>query len=255
MEFVSFNNIFYQIIFTIITLIVIYIALKIIKRITNKMKEKPKVNDTLINLINDLLRYISYLIALILILDIFHIDLTSIFVSIGIVGISVGFATKDIISNFLSGIFIISDDHLNLGDTIEINSIKGKIKQINFRTTTLIDDSGVITVIPNSVLSTQPYNRYKHLEEYRIDLLATIPLHIDIEDFEKQILNTIKNIKEINKNKIPKIFTQKISAEGVIVKISIWVNDDCDLSSTKLMIVNKIRLLISENKKRFEDDK
>ncbi|MDR3063399.1 MAG: mechanosensitive ion channel family protein, partial [Methanobrevibacter sp.] len=121
-----FLDSFSIIISLLIIIIATFIISKILTIIINKLK-RNKRDMTLVYLIIDLIHYIVYIIAILLIFEVFGIDLTSIFVSIGIVGISVGFAAKDIISNFMSGIFLISDKSVKVGDTLEVSGIKGKI--------------------------------------------------------------------------------------------------------------------------------
>jgi len=235
-----------NIIYVIITIAITLIIVKIIRIISNKTKEKSKLDISIIDLMKDFLTYTVYIIGLIIIFEIFGIDFRSIFVSIGIVSIIISFATKDILSNFISGIFIISDQNIKVGDTIEIGSIKGKIEKISFRTTTIADKTGIISVIPNSVFSNTPYNKFKDFEDLRIDLIATIPLNINIEEFKKEVLNNIKNINELCENKLPGIYSQKITEEGVIIKISLWITDSTKLDDIKLQVTNDIRLLIEE---------
>ena len=71
----------------------------------NKIKRFKK-DVTLIYLIRDIINYIIYFIALMAILQLFDINLAETLLSLGIVGIAVSFAAKDLISNLFSGIFI-----------------------------------------------------------------------------------------------------------------------------------------------------
>lgn len=89
----------------------------------NKMKRFKK-DMTAIYLIRDIINYIIYFIALMVILQFFGINLTGTLLSLGIIGIAVSFAAKDIISNLFSGIILIIGKSIKVGDTIEINNKK-----------------------------------------------------------------------------------------------------------------------------------
>ncbi|WP_409199802.1 mechanosensitive ion channel family protein [Methanobrevibacter sp. DSM 116169] len=253
MEIITIDNLVYQLLFTVITIAITIILVKAIKFICNKMESKSNLNITLVDLISDLITYIIYIAALIAIFDIFGINLTSIFVSIGIAGITLGFAAKDIISNVVSGIFLISDNNVKIGDTIQVDSIKGKVKKISFRTTTIVDNSGLESVIPNSILSNKTYTKFNKYEDLRVDLIATIPLENNIEVFKEKILNKINNINEISKKKNPNIFSQKITEEGIIVKISLWVNDPSKIDSIKLQVTNDVSSLINNYRNDYNE--
>ena len=246
MEFINLINIVDKVIYTLIILIITFILGKIIKS-TKNLKRLSSVDKNLVNLTNDLIRYIIYVIALIMIFKVFGIDLTSVFLSLGILGITIGFAAKDLLSNFVSGIFIISDKNINVGDTIQTGAIKGKIKKISFRTTTLIDQDGIYSVIPNSILSNQAYNKYKKYEDVKIEIHTTIPLTTDVKEFREKIINSLKDIEGLNKNKSPSVNVEDINSNGVIIITSVWINNSSNLDSIKLTITDKIRLLLLNN--------
>lgn len=84
----------------------------------NRFKE----DMTAIYLIRDIINYIIYFVALMAILRLFGINLAGTLLSLGIVGIAVSFAAKDIISNLFSGIILIIGKSIKVGDTIEINN-------------------------------------------------------------------------------------------------------------------------------------
>ncbi|MDL2246411.1 mechanosensitive ion channel family protein [Methanobrevibacter sp. OttesenSCG-928-K11] len=235
---------FSEIILTIIILLLVELLVKIVSFVISKISKRRSADQTLIYLLKDLIRYIIYISAIIVIFDIFGIDLTSILVSIGIASLIIGFASKDIISNFLSGVFVISDKHIKLGDTIQLDSIKGRIKKISFRTTIVVDNDGVTSIIPNSALSNKPYQRYNELEMLRVDLISIIPLKIDIEEFREKILNIINEYSEINNKKSPNLYSKEITEDGVKVKISVWINNESEIDSVKLKLSNDVRYLI-----------
>ena len=106
---------------TIITRLVAFLITKM-QRFKNDM--------TAIYLIVDIINYIIYFLALIAILQLFGIDLLGTLLSIGIIGIALSFAAKDIISNLFSGIILIIGKSIKVGDTIEIDGKKGIVQRI-----------------------------------------------------------------------------------------------------------------------------
>ena len=156
----------------IIAIIVITtIIARIITRLLNRF-ERFKDDMTGIYLIRDLIVYIIYFIALMEILSLFGINLYGTLLSLGIVGIAVSLAAKDIISNLFSGIILILGKSIRVGDTIELNNTKGVIESIHLRTTTIKDDDGIVSTIPNSTLTNNLFKLYKAPEKYRINILA-----------------------------------------------------------------------------------
>ncbi len=180
--------------FTIILIVIITTSLivRIIAKLLNKF-ERFKEDMTIVYLVRDIINYTIYFISLMIILQLFGINLYATLLSLGIVGIAVSLAAKDLISNFLSGIILIIGKIIKVGDTIEINKIKGVIEIIHLRTTTIRNDDGVIITIPNSTLTNNLFKLYKSPERYRVDINAGLPLNTDLKDFNSYIIDRVKN--------------------------------------------------------------
>ena len=70
---------------------------------------------------------------------------------------------------------------VKVGDTLEIKEMKGTVETISLRSTTIRDDNGVLSNIPNSILTNNTYLQYNKKERHRVDLIVGIDLNIDIE--------------------------------------------------------------------------
>ena len=208
--------------------------------------ERFKEDMTAIYLIRDLIEYIIYFIALITILQFFGVDLAGTLLSLGIVGIAVSFAAKDIISNLFSGVILIIGKSIKVGDTIEINGEKGIVEHISLRTTVIYNDVGVKTNIPNSTLTNNEYLKYKNPEKNRVDIMAGLPLNIDVEEFKSYITMQIKTYDGISKNPKPDVYANEISFKQTKLKVSFWVKDFNSKDKYKIIITNEIRKFIGE---------
>ena len=227
-------------IYILIVIIIATLITRIIAYIMNKMDRFHK-NKAAIYLARDIINYIIYFIALMIILQFFGINLAGTLLSLGIVGIAVSFAAKDIISNLFSGIILIIGKSIQVGDTIEINNKKGVVERISLRSTTIIDDNGIKDIIPNSTLTNYPYLQYKPPEKYRVDILTGLALNKDIEEFSKYITERISEYDGILDDPRPNVYAKEISFEESKVKISFWVKDYNSKDKYKLIITNEIR--------------
>lgn len=230
-------------VYILFVIIVTSIMTRIIAFSMNKMKRFNK-NMTVIYLIRDITNYIIYFIALMIILQLFGINLAGTLLSLGIVGIAVSFAAKDIISNLFSGILLIIGKSIKVGDTIEVNDKKGYVERISLRSTVIVDDLGVKNHVPNSTLTNDYYLQFKPPEKYRVDIIAGLPLNVDIEKFSENIIKTISSYDDLAKNPKPEVFSKEIKFEESRVKVSFWVKDLSDKDKYKLKISNDIRKCI-----------
>lgn len=227
-------------IYILIVILAATLVTRIIAYIMNKMDRFHK-NKAAIYLARDIINYIIYFIALMIILQFFGINLAGTLLSLGIVGIAVSFAAKDIISNLFSGIILIIGKSIQVGDTIEINNKKGVVERISLRSTTIVDDNGIKDIIPNSTLTNYPYLQYKHPEKYRVDILVGLGLNHDIEEFKDYITEKISEYDEILDEPKPNVFAKEITFEESKLKVSFWVKDFNSKDKYKLIVTNEIR--------------
>ncbi len=198
-------------------------------------------NKAAIYLTRDIINYIIYFIALMVILQFFGINLAGTLLSLGIAGIAVSFAAKDIISNLFSGISLIIENSIQVGDTIEIKDKKGIVERITLRSTIISDDNGVKDIIPNSTLTNFPYLHFKAPEKYRVDIPVGLPLNQDIEKFKKYIIERMSKYDGISQNPKPDVYSKGITHEESQLKVSFWVKEFNNKSKYKLIITNEIR--------------
>jgi len=104
---------------------------------------------TIIKTANNILQSLVWIIAAIMILPEFGINVAPILASLGLAGLAVGMAAKDILTDFIAGIFIIFEGGYNIGDEVEIAGFSGKILEISLRRTILRNDDGVVCAVPN----------------------------------------------------------------------------------------------------------
>ena len=236
--------------FVIIILIIVLttIIVRIIAWSLNKFS-RFKNNMTSIHLIRDIITYAVYFIALMIILQLFGIDLYTTLLSLGILGIALSLAAKDLLSNFFSGIILIIGKSVKVGDTLEINGKKGIVERISLRTTTLTDDNGIKNQVPNSTLTNNPYLQFKDPEKYRADLIVGIPLNIDIENFKKYIVEKIESYDGIEKTPKANVYFKGMTFEETQLKVSFWVKDFNSKDDYKLIITNYIRKYIQMGEK------
>lgn len=227
-------------IYTLLIIISTSIITRLIAFFMNRM-QRFKKDMTAIYLIRDIINYIIYFIAFMIILQFFGINVAGTLLSLGIVGIAVSFAAKDIISNLFSGIILILGKSIKVGDTIEINDEKGTVEIISLRSTVIVDDLGVRNIVPNSTLTNNNYLQYKPPERYRVDIIVGLPLDIDVEEFKDYIIEKMESYAEIADSPKPNVFAKEIRFGESRVKVSFWIKDFNKKDEYKIIITNEIR--------------
>jgi moderate conductance mechanosensitive channel len=120
---------------------------------SKKFYLEEKRARTLSAVLKMILRYAVYFIVVIMILQEFRIDTTSILAGAGIIGLAVGVGAQGLVKDMITGFFVILEDHYAVGDYIVSGDMAGTVEDIGFRITKLRDANGVLHIIPNGSIS------------------------------------------------------------------------------------------------------
>jgi len=142
---------------------------RVIKRHLNGKKNllKTKRAETLISIFVGTAKFIIWVAALIMVLSELGVNIAPVLAGVGVVGLAVGMAAREIVADFLSGIFIILEDQYRVGDKIKIAAFEGVVEEITLRRTKIKDSNGDLHSIPNSqvkIISQKPEDNKRQEE-------------------------------------------------------------------------------------------
>ena len=149
-----------KVIGTLLTIIIAIILVKIFKNVVSKILIKGKTDyeakrrKTIIELIGSIFKYIIYIIAGLIILDFYGVNTKSLIASIGVAGAVLGLALQDTLKDFISGISLILENYLAVGDTVTYNDFTGEVIELGLRVTKIKKASGEVMVIANRNIDT-----------------------------------------------------------------------------------------------------
>jgi len=109
--------------------------------------------NTFLPLLQSVVTYLVVFFALVLILREIGIDATAILAGAGVVGIAVGFGAQTLIRDILTGLFLVFEDSLSVGDMVQIGDITGTVEEIGLRVTRVRTLSGALVTVPNGEIS------------------------------------------------------------------------------------------------------
>lgn len=208
-------------------------------------KDLKKRLDTLRSVVSNLWRLLVVLGLIVYITSLFVSDkiIVSAFTSAGFIGVALAFGAQSLVKDFLSGLFIISENQYRVGDVIEIDGFSGTVERIGSRTTKLRDIEGNVHFFPNGSII---HVANKTMGYSKARLVLSLHPDTEIEDAAKVINKVGKKLAREKKWKdkiidAPKyIMTQGISATGTDVIISGKVQPADQWSVTSEM---RVRLL------------
>lgn len=151
-------EVFPQIVLGVLILILTFFIAHQLKRLTNRRVKKKAKDPLLASFIGQFIRFIVITLGLVIVLGIIGLGdaASKILAGAGITAFIIGFAFKDIGENFLAGILMAFKRPFSIGDTIETNSVKGKIIGLNLRETIVKTFDGKDVYIPNGLIIKNP---------------------------------------------------------------------------------------------------
>jgi small conductance mechanosensitive channel len=104
---------------------------------------------TLVPLADSVLRYLLYFAALIMILDRLHFNVSALVASAGLVGVAVGFGAQPLIRDIISGLLMLFEGLIQVGDVVRVGDVSGEVERVSLRTLQVRQYSGELVTIPN----------------------------------------------------------------------------------------------------------
>jgi small-conductance mechanosensitive channel len=184
-------------------------------------------DDRLVELLELVIKYVVWFVALMLILSVFEVDITPFLAGAGIAGLAVALAAQDIISNFFGGALITVDKPFKVGDRIKVDDFYGDVTHIGPRSTRLKTLEYQIVTIPNNKITTNVIVNYS-MPDPKIKM--TIPVSVaygsDIDKVTKILYevvdDAVKNTEYLLADPEPRVFFIEFGASDLKFIIKIW---------------------------------
>jgi moderate conductance mechanosensitive channel len=104
---------------------------------------------TLMKLLQNVLTYVVYFVAFMMVLEAMTIDVKALLAGAGIVGLAVGFGAQNLVRDIITGFFIIFEDQFSVGDYVRVGAFEGTVEEIGLRTTKIKSWTGELNILPN----------------------------------------------------------------------------------------------------------
>jgi small conductance mechanosensitive channel len=143
---------------------------------------------------------------------------------LGFTSFVVGFATKDILNNFLSGILILWKQPFHIGDYLFVTKYEGKVEHIGVRATRLRTDDGEQILIPNGDMYSSALAIRGAGEKRRMSLKIALGYDTDIPAAKAAIVEALRTVKGVVCDPSPAAYVRDLTAEGVQIAVYIWID-------------------------------
>lgn len=154
------------------------------------------------------------------------IDLSSLAVIAGALGVGLGFGLQNIVANFVSGLILLAERPISIGDRIEVAGVAGQVKKISLRSTTVITNDNIAIIVPNSDLTTKPITNWSHGDpkvQFRIPL--GVAYGTDMEKFTRVLLGVARANPHVLATPEPTVFFEGFGDSSLNFELGVWTQD------------------------------
>ena len=185
-----------QMVGSVIAAILLLVAAFIIggwarRKIVKIALEREELDDTLFTFLGNLLRYVVLILAVVVVLNTFGVQTTSLVAAIGAAGLAIGLALQGTLSNVAAGVMIILFRPIKLGDFVTVSGVSGTVKDISLNTTELATLDNVQVIVPNAQVWGSVITNYSVYDTRRAEWTFGVSYGSNLATAEQVIRDTI----------------------------------------------------------------
>jgi len=220
----------------------LWVSLALARLVEKQVHRVPRMTGSLKVLISKVARILILIVAGMVALDTMGIDLAALTVMSGAIGLGLGFGLQKVVSNFISGIILLTDNSIKPGDVIEIDGTYGWINNLRARYASVITRDGTEHLIPNEDLITQKVTNWSFTDNL---VRQRIPIGVsygaDPHKCIEIVLEAALSNDRVLKDPGPKCLLKGFGDSSVDLELRLWIADPANgLANVKSEVLLKV---------------
>ncbi|MEA5476652.1 mechanosensitive ion channel domain-containing protein [Pseudanabaena galeata UHCC 0370] len=194
--------------------------------IRRSLLTKLRINRGLQEAITVFIKYLLITLSSVIILQTAGIDLSSLAVIAGVVGIGIGFGLQNIASNFISGLVLLFEQTIKVGDYVEIGELKGTIEKISIRSTIIRTEDDLFVIVPNQrFIENNTVNWSYAGHTCRIHIPVSVAYDTDLLVLTEALLTSARHEPRVLSNPPPEVWFLAFGRESLEFELLVWIDD------------------------------
>lgn len=200
------------------------------------VKTEDHRKRTAVSILSNLMRYLAAVVIICGVLAAVFDDASSVFAGLGILALIIGFGAESLISDVVTGVFILVDNQYNVGDIIEVGGFRGTVTEIGIRTTSVSDTGGNVKIINNSDMK-QVLNRSDNASKAVCDF--PISYETNLVELEQKLPAMLQEIYEAGQDKLKAVpvylGVNELGSSALVLRFVAEVNEADIYSAARRM--------------------
>lgn len=206
--------------------ILFYVTAKLRRWLVYKVFAKSNIELGVRIAVGTIIRYVIVLIGLFIILQTLGIDLSSVTILAGALGVGIGFGLQNITNNFVSGLIILFERPIKVGDRIEVAGIAGDVTNISMRATTILTNDNISIIVPNSEFISSSVINWSHNDrKVRFKIPVSVAYKEDPEHVRDVIVDVAKKCQGVLSDPEPNVRFTEYGDSALIFSLRVWTSE------------------------------
>ncbi|MBI4851706.1 MAG: mechanosensitive ion channel [Acidobacteria bacterium] len=219
-----------------------WLTARFVRSTIRRAMEKTSADQNIQSLVVRIGGVFTWLIGLTVMISVLRVDAAGIFAALGLTGAALGFAIRDIIANFISGIVLLSSRPFKIGDSVTIETYDGVVEDLAIRATILRTVDGKEVTIPNAKVFGSVVTKHSPQSSRRIVIPLSISYDSSFEQVKDLILSTITSIETVASDPAIVVNITNFSANFINLEVWFWVAPEASMMATG----NQVKLAIKQ---------
>jgi len=227
-------------------LILYFIYRALDKTLFRLLDRSPSIEPGLQSVLLKTFRVVTLIFIGAIVLDQLGLNVTALIAGLSIAGVIAGFAARDSLENFISGVTILVDRPFRVGDYIEINDQYGQVDEITLRSTRIRTVRNEIMVLPNSQMITQQLVNHTKRNVLRIDIPFGIAYKEKPDEAREVLLPLVEDDDRILSDPAPTAVVTSMSDSSVDMAFRFFIRDPSQEVPIRWEYTEKVRERLRE---------
>lgn len=223
---VAFADVLANIVIGSVTFLAYYLVWRLLDRFARVVARRAHADATSRDFALTLLKFVVLSFAAVNALAAVGVNTASLLTSLGIAGLTLGFAARDALSNLISGLLIYWDRPFVIGDLIEIKGSYGRVERITLRSTRVVTPDGRMLAVPNTEIINSTVASYTNYPHLRLDIPVTVAVDSDLEEVRRTLLSLVSGDPQYLKSPAPVVVMTQINDYNVCMELRAWLDDE-----------------------------
>ncbi len=208
------------------TLLLFYLASKINKILTHRLLARSRIDYGVRAAVGSIMKYVVLTIGFIIILQTAGINLSSLTILFGALGIGIGFGLQNVINNFVSGLIILFERPIKVGDRIEVAGVAGDVIDISMRATTIVTNDNISIIVPNSQFISETVINWSHTDRnVRFNYPVGVSYKEDPQVVKKVLLEVALDNPGVLKEPKPDVLFTEYAESAIMFNLRVWTRE------------------------------